>query len=122
MEFKQKAILGCTLAITLVTPLAGNAAVSIAAQDTTVTATTVTGGSGGSLGGYNASDFTFTPSRSVALNANGNSTDIAVSTASTKGRQSFGGSSTGGGVKQCETTSVSAPTPKTATAGNDGCS
>jgi hypothetical protein len=123
MQTKQKVILGCTLAVTLVAPMASSfAAVSIAAQDVTVSATTVTGGTGGGLSGYNNSTFTFTPSRSVAMNANGNATDVAVSAASTKGRQSFGGSSTGGSVRQCETTSVSSPTPKAATAGSDGCS
>src|SRR4030095_8088643 len=106
MQTKQKVILGCTLAVTLVSPLTSVQALSIASQDVSVTATTVTGGSPGSLGGYTNSTFTFLPSRSVALNANGNPTDVAVSAASTKGRQTFGGSSTGGSVRQCETTSV----------------
>jgi hypothetical protein len=122
MQTKQKIVLGCALAVTLVSPLTSTHALSIAPQDVSVSATTVTGGTGGGLGGYNNSTFSFTPSRSVALQANGNPTDVAVSAASTKGRQTFGGSSSGGGVRQCETTSVSAPTPKAATATGDGCS
>ena len=122
MQTKQKVILGCAVAITLAAPMA-HAAVTIAATETPAAATVVGGASGG-LGGFTVSDFVFQQSRNVAVYADGNATAVAVSTASTKGRQTFGGSSNGGSVAACQSTSVASPAPLSAltlTAAGTGC-
>jgi hypothetical protein len=122
MQTKQKVILGCTLAVTLIAPLTTYAAVTIAASDTP-SATTVTAGTA-SLGGFTTSDFQFTPSRSVAVKADGSTTTVAVQTGTNRGSRRFGGSSNGGSVKECGAseatpgTSVAAPT---VTATSTGC-
>nr|MBA2689647.1 hypothetical protein [Burkholderiales bacterium] len=102
MQTKQKVILGCTLAITLAAPMA-QGAVTVTQSDAPV-AVTVSGGTA-ALGGFNNSMFTFQASRNVALYADGNPTTVAVNAAALKGRQTFGGSSNGGSVAQCETAS-----------------
>jgi hypothetical protein len=64
------------------------------------------------LGGYVVNAFNFTPSRGVALSADGGPTAMGVSTANTKGRSMFGGSSQGGSVQLCTSTTGSAvPVP-----------
>lgn len=122
MKTKQKLILGCALTVTLVAPLAASAAaVAIAASDTPTAATVASG----DLGGFVTSQFFFTPSRSVAVKADGTATMVAVQAGTNRGSRRFGGSSNGGSVKECGTgsevtpgTSVASPTT---TATSDGC-
>ncbi len=101
----QKVVLGCALAITLVGAMApAHAAVSITAD--TAAPTVITGSSGvvggGSLSGYTRSDFSVSLSKSVALTADGNDTILVASTSNKKGMHTFGASSNGGKVQQCE--------------------
>ncbi|MDK2123221.1 hypothetical protein [Parachitinimonas caeni] len=73
-------------------------------------------------GNFVQNAFTFKLSNNVALIALDSPTAVAVSTASTKGTRAFGGSSNGGGVRDCDGSSVATPAPKAATATGDGCS
>ena len=97
MQTKQKVILGCALAVTLVAPLTATAAVAVTALDAPVAVVVGTA----DLGGFNTAVFSFTPSRSVALKADGNATTVAVQSGTNRGSRRFGGSSNGGSVKEC---------------------
>ena len=97
MQTKQKVILGCALAVTLVAPLTATALVTVTASDTPVAKTV----SIADLNGFNTAQFLFTPSRSVALKADGNATTVAVQSGTDRGSRRFGGSSNGGSVKEC---------------------
>ncbi|MDK2125760.1 hypothetical protein [Parachitinimonas caeni] len=73
-------------------------------------------------GNFVVSGFKMKLSNNVGLNAADNATAVAVSAASLKGTRVFGGSSNGGGVKDCTGSSKAAPTPIAPGADKDGCS
>ncbi len=92
------------------------------AQSETASATGTTGTWVVTATNFVQNAFTFKLSNNVALNANDSPTAVAVSTASTKGTRAFGGSSNGGGVRDCDGSSAATPAPRPATATGDGCS
>ncbi|MDK2125288.1 hypothetical protein [Parachitinimonas caeni] len=100
----------------------GIASGSASAQSEAASATGTTGTWSVTAGNFVQNAFTFKLSNNVALIANDSPTAVAVSTASTKGTRAFGGGSSGGGVRDCDGSSVATPAPKTATATGDGCS
>jgi hypothetical protein len=117
----QVIALGSMLVVTLAAPMSAYAAATSIDATAVPSATTFTGGDTGTLNGFNDSTFTFTQSANVALNVDGDTSTVGVSSASTKGMHTFGGNSMGGSVKACETTSVSGPTPKTVSLTDPDC-
>jgi hypothetical protein len=109
----QKIILGCAMAITLIGQ-AHAAAPTVNIKADQATATVVTGSAGvtgaGDLSGYTRSNFGVSLSKSVALVAAGSDTVVAANAANKKGMHTFGASSNGGSVRQCEEPSVATPT------------
>ncbi|MDK2123220.1 hypothetical protein [Parachitinimonas caeni] len=116
-------ILGGVVAMGLATGTANATAVSAAASATGAVATFTVPTGTASAGGFVTNSFTFKLSNNVSLAAQDSSTAVAVSSASTKGTRVFGGSSNGGGIKDCSGSSVANPAPKaTPDADKDGCS
>lgn len=100
---------------------AGNAMGAAACSGTAGNGTSVTGVSTSFI----RDGFTPKCSANVTVSYTQSDTAVAVKGGSSKGMHTFGGTSEGGGVKQCETTSVTAPGTSAATAPAsvlDGCS
>ncbi len=91
---------------------AGSAAADAKGADFSFTATN---------GNFVVSGFKMKLSNNVGLNAADNATAVAVSAASLKGTRIFGGSSNGGGVKDCLGTSTATPKPIAPKPEDDGC-
>ena len=109
-------VMGGVLAIGLVTSQA-----QAATGCTTGTASSVTGNSASFI------KDTFTPkcSTGVTVTFTQSGSAISVKSGSTKGMHTFGGTSEGGGVSQCESSSLAAPATTAATAPateTNGCS
>lgn len=103
--------------------------VAMGLSTSTANALSVTANATGTLGtwvvtatNFVQNAFTFKLSNNVALNAQDGPTSVAVSTASSKGTRAFGGSSNGGGVRDCDGSSKATPSPYAAVATGDGCS
>lgn len=113
-------------AVVLASALQVNAAGTIApsaAADPTVS--TIPNASCAMVGANSA--FTFTASRNVGLAYDCDTVTVVVQSGNTKGKYVYGGSSNGGSVKQCGTTSVSTSTgyasaPTLTATPADGCS
>lgn len=75
----------------------------------------------GEAGGYVLEAFKLNLSANVSLAYDGNATAVAVKSASQKGMHTFGGTSNGGSVKQCEATSLASPTASLSVDLSDGC-
>lgn len=89
-------------------------AVSMAATAGGVTATTKAQTAVVNTGTYVLESFTLNVSANVGMNWDDTDPQaVAVTSANTKGMHTFGGTSNGGSVKQCESTSVTSPTPGT---------
>ena len=97
-------------AISVIAPLDSPVSVAVASADCNMVSTNST--------------FNFTPSRNVGLTWACNTTAVAVNAGNTKGKYVYGGSSNGGSVKQCGTTTASTSTGYSATPAvtADGCS
>jgi len=105
MEIKkgtELVVMGGVLALSLAAPFAeaGTAASTGVATASTATVTT------GAAGSYVLEGFNLNISANVALSYDGNTTAVGVKSGSLKGMHTFGGSSNGGSVKQCECASV----------------
>jgi len=97
-------VMGSMLALTVAAPLNVQAG-TISAQNKAQTAAI-------STGVYVLEPFTLNISANVAMQYE--DTDpkvVAVTTANQKGMHTFGGTSNGGSIKQCEASSVAAPVP-----------
>jgi len=115
MNKTQAIVLGGIVAIAAINQ-AHAQTVPASASPSTATFTTTSGN-------FIQNAFTFTLSKNVALASNDNTSAVAVSTASTKGSQQFGGSTNGSsGVQSCLSTTTTSPTPSAATATGNGCS
>ena len=109
-------VMGGVVAIGLISSQA-NAATAC----TTGTASSIVGAAGSFI------KDTFTPKCSVGVTVSflQDGSAIAVKSGSSKGMHTFGGSSEGGGVRQCQSSSIATPESSAATAPtttNDGCS
>ena len=113
-------------AVILASALQVNAAGTIPPSTTAdPTASTISNGSCAMVGPNSA--FSFTPSKNVGLAYNCDTVTVVVQSGNTKGKYVYGGSSNGGSVKQCGSTSVSttngyASGTLTLSATADGCS
>ncbi len=100
-------------------------AVTLSAPAVSYAASACTTGVGSSVVGNTASFVkdTFTPKCSAGVNVNytQSSSAISVNAAHPSGMHTFGGTSEGGGVIQCESSSVTNPTPLTPAAATNGC-
>jgi hypothetical protein len=97
-------VMGSMLALTMAAPLNAYAATAIAPALKATTAAIPTGS-------YVLEAFTLNISANVGMQYDAeNPTMVAVTTANQKGMHTFGGTSNGGSVKQCEATSVATPT------------
>ncbi|QDQ26273.1 hypothetical protein FNU76_07810 [Chitinimonas arctica] len=95
-------VVGGMLALSLISSYADAAAVVISDSPTSQTATVATA----SAGGYVLEEFRLNLSANVKLAYDGDGQAVAVKTGNKKGMHTFGGSSNGGSVKQCEATSL----------------
>ncbi|MDK2124748.1 hypothetical protein [Parachitinimonas caeni] len=116
MEKHTKLVIaGGVMALNLASSVA-LAEVSIEAADTTRDATWAV-----SEGGFVTHAFTFKVSNNVGLQAKDSETAVAVQAANIKGTRIFGGSSNGGGVKDCSNASIDKPSPSMPSPAEDGC-
>ncbi|MGQ5524087.1 hypothetical protein ACUHMQ_12605 [Chitinimonas sp. PSY-7] len=108
IDLKKKTevvIMGSILALTVMAPLNANAGkVGFTAVPTARTAYFP-------VGDYVLEEFTLNVSANVAMNFNHDQTGAAVTAASNKGMHTFGGTTHGGSVKQCESSSLANPVP-----------
>lgn len=89
-------------------------AVSFAANAGTVAAATKAQTHAVAVGTYVLEAFTLNISANVGMQyLDTDPQAVAVTTANVKGMHTFGGTSNGGSVRQCESTSVAAPLPGT---------
>ncbi|MGQ5524753.1 hypothetical protein ACUHMQ_16035 [Chitinimonas sp. PSY-7] len=100
-------VMGSMLALTLAAPLNAHAAETKIAATTKAKTETV------GTGTYVLEPFTLNISANVAMSYDSDATRVAVTTANEKGMHTFGGTSNGGSVRQCESSSLSAPKPST---------
>ncbi len=119
MEMKKvtEAILvGGVLAVSMMN--ANAAVVAIASAATAQAAVPV---ATSAAGGYVVSAFNLTLSAHTSLAYDGDPTAVGVHSANAKGMHTFGGSTAGGAVRACQTTSVSVPTATTVSSISAGC-
>jgi len=108
---------GSVLAISVLAAVDANATLAVTSASTAQTVA-VTAGAAGS---YVVTAFNLNVSANTSVGFNGNPTQVAVQSANVKGMHHFGGSSQGGSVSACETTSVATPTASDPTATGTGC-
>jgi hypothetical protein len=116
MKTTQKVILGCAMAVTMVSGFANAADVNLVAvtSDSAAkldpTADTVTSGA---YNGLVQTNFVFTRSRNVKINsiANVAGTGVAITSASAKGRNTFFANSGGSSAAVCGTPAVGSAVP-----------
>ena len=109
---KKVIVAGGVFAITLAAPMMAEAAATDIASAATAQTQAV---ASGAAGGYVVEDFNLNLSAHTSLSYDGNATAVGVKAANSKGMHTFGGSSAGGAVKACETSSLTAPTATGAT-------
>ncbi|MFC4160922.1 hypothetical protein [Chitinimonas lacunae] len=110
MDMKKTAelvMMGGMLVISMAN--ANAAATTITASTKAQTADVATS----AAGGYVLEAFKLNLSANVALSYDGDTTAVGVKTGSAKGMHTFGGSSNGGSVKQCEAASIASPNSST---------
>ncbi|WP_432723349.1 hypothetical protein R0381_001152 [Jeongeupia wiesaeckerbachi] len=106
MDNKVKAALlaGGVVAISMTSSVfAAATAVTSAATAQTVSVAS------SAAGGYVAEAFKLNVSANVAMSYDGDTTAVGVKSGNSKGMHTFGGSSNGGAVKACESTSIANP-------------
>lgn len=108
---KKVIVAGGVFAITLAAPMMAEAATDIASAATAQTVSVAAS----AAGGYVVEAFNLNLSAHTSLSYDGNATAVGVKSANSKGMHTFGGSSAGGSVKACETTSVTTPSATGAT-------
>lgn len=96
-------VLGGIAALTMTN--AASAAQDFAANSTTALAYTATANM------FVTNTFSFKLSKDVAMKTDEDATSIAVNAANQKGTRTFGGTSNGGGIKDCDNTSLSKVEP-----------
>lgn len=109
---KHVVVAAGVLAINLMAPMEAQA--SATAITSAASAQTVAVASG-AAGGYVVSGFNLNISAHTSLAYDGDTTAVGVKAANSKGMHTFGGSSNGGSVKACESSSVATPSVSTAT-------
>jgi len=108
--------IGSVLAVTLLTQ-AHAAGTSIAATATAQPQAIAAG----AANSYVVTAFTLNISANTSLAYDGNTTQVAINTANSKGMHTFGGSSQGGSVSACQTTSVQTPAANASLSLTNGC-
>lgn len=114
---KKVIVAGGVFAVTLMAPMmAEAAAVPSSASSQTISIAS------GAAGGYVVESFSLNVSAHTALDYIGGPTVVGVKAGNSKGMHTFGGSSAGGAVKACETSSVTDPAASLGAAGTaTGC-
>ncbi|PHV10380.1 hypothetical protein [Chitinimonas sp. BJB300] len=96
-------VMGGMLALSLAAPFAHAGSVTSCSGDVKAQQADI---QSSAAGGYVLEAFKLNCSANVVLAYDGDATAVGVKSASKKGMHTFGGSSNGGSVKQCEPTSV----------------